>query len=123
TIAAAESKKPELYAGRATRQVMTRVMVFYIATITMIVLIIPWNITTFSGEGLQSPFTVALEHMGIPFASIAMEVVVLTAVLSSLNSCLYITSRSLFALSNFHDASKKLTVVTKRGVPARAILA
>lgn len=123
TIAAAESKKPELYAGRATRQVMTRVMVFYIASISMIVLIIPWNITTFTGEGLQSPFTVALEHMGVPFASVAMEIIVLTAVLSSLNSCLYITSRSLFALSNFHDAPKKITSVTKRGVPARAILA
>lgn len=123
TIAAAESKKPAVYAGRATRQVMTRVMVFYIATITMIVLIIPWNITTFSGEGLQSPFTLALQEMDVPFASVAMEIIVLTAVLSSLNSCLYITSRSLFALGRFHDAPKKLTSVTKRGVPARAILA
>lgn len=123
TIAAAESKDPARYAGRATRQVMTRVMLFYVASILLIVTVIPWNVTNFTGEGLQSPFTVALKQMDVPFASIGMEVVVLTAVLSSLNSCLYITSRSLFALGRFHDAPKKLNSVTRRGVPAWAILA
>lgn len=123
TIAAAESKEPAKSAGRATRQVMTRVMVFYVASITAIVLVIPWNSTNFTGEGVQSPFTVALAQIGVPFASIAMEIVVITAVLSSLNSCLYITSRTLFALSRFHDAPKKWTTVNQRGVPIWAILA
>ncbi len=123
TIAAAESKEPAKSAGRATRQVMTRVMIFYVASVSLIVLVIPWNGTNFTGEGIQSPFTVALKQMGIPFASVAMEIVVITAVLSSLNSCLYITSRTLFALGRFHDAPKKWTTVNKRGVPTWAILA
>jgi len=52
-----------------------------------------------------------------------MEAIVLTAVLSSLNSCLYITSRMLFALADKGDAPKALVKVNKRGVPVRAILA
>lgn len=123
TIAAAESKEPAKYAGRATRQVMVRVFFFYVASITLIVLVIPWNITDFTGEGVQSPFSVALAHIGVPFTSVAMEIVVMTAVLSSLNSCLYITSRMLFALSRYGDAPKQLTRVNKRGVPTWAILA
>lgn len=123
TIAAAESKDPGRLAGRATRQVMTRVMVFYVASITAIVLVIPWNATNFTGEGVQSPFTVALAHMGIPFVSVVMEIVIVTAVLSSLNSCLYITSRTLFGLGRFHDAPQGLTRLNRRRVPSRAILA
>ena len=122
TVAAVESKKPAAYAGKATKQVMYRVFFFYVVTVLLIVAILPWD-TSFVGEHISSPFAVVLDHIGIPATGILMEAVVLTAVLSSLNSCLYITSRMLFALSAQGDAPRALVKVNRRGVPVRAILA
>lgn len=122
TIAAAESKKPVEYAAKATKQVMARVFVFYVLSILLIVAAVPWD-TPFTGESIRSPFAVVLEHIGIPGMSVVMEAIVLTAVLSSLNSCLYITSRMLFALAEKGDAPKSLVKINSRGVPVRAILA
>lgn len=122
TIAAAESKKPAAYAEKATKQVMHRVFFFYVLSVLLIVAILPWN-TSFAGKHISSPFAVALDHIGIPATGVLMEAIVLTAVLSSLNSCLYITSRMLFALSEQGDAPRALVKVNRRGVPVRAILA
>jgi GABA permease len=122
TIAAAESDQPAKYAAKATNQVMYRIFLFYVVSVFLIVAIVPWNFE-FAGVAIQSPFAIALDQLGLPFAPFLMEVVVLTAVLSSLNSCLYITSRSLFALTKQGDAPKFLVKLNKRGVPVRAILA
>ncbi|MGH3360198.1 MAG: amino acid permease [Nocardioidaceae bacterium] len=122
TIAAAESKRPAEYASRATKQVMYRVFFFYVVSVLLIVAIVPWD-TDFAGETIESPFAVVLDRVGIPYTSLLMEAIVLTAVLSCLNSCLYITSRMLFALSEHGDAPKFLVKVNRRGVPVRAILA
>ncbi|OCA87475.1 GABA permease [Bacillus wudalianchiensis] len=122
TIAAAESDQPAKYAAKATNQVMYRIFFFYVVSVFFIVAIVPWNFE-FAGVAIQSPFAIALERLGLPFAPMLMEVVVLTAVLSSLNSCLYITSRSLFTLTKQGDAPKFLVKLSRRGVPVRAILA
>ncbi|GHH99879.1 amino acid permease [Neobacillus kokaensis] len=122
TIAAAESDQPAKYAAKATNQVMYRIFLFYVVSVFIIVAIVPWNFE-FAGVAIQSPFAIALKQLGLPFAPFIMEVVVLTAVLSSLNSCLYITSRSLFTLTKQGDAPKFLVKLNKRGVPVRAILA
>lgn len=122
TIAAAESEKPAEYAAKATKQVMYRVFVFYVISIFLIVCIVPWTFS-FSGEVIQSPFAVALDAAGIPYTSLIMQAVVLTAVLSSLNSCLYITSRMLLTLADQGEAPKFLAKINRRGVPVRAILA
>jgi GABA permease len=61
--------------------------------------------------------------MGIPFADTVMNAVVLTAVLSCLNSGLYTSSRMLFVLAARREAPAALTRVSRRGVPMVAILA
>jgi L-asparagine transporter-like permease len=66
---------------------------------------------------------VALARIGIPWADKIMNVVVLTAVLSCLNSGIYVTSRVLFQLAAKGDAPQWLVTVNARQVPARAILA
>ena len=60
--------------------------------------------------------------MGVPGAGTIMNFVVLTAVLSVLNSSLYTTSRMLFALTRHNDAPRFMTNTTRRGVPIWAIL-
>ncbi len=65
----------------------------------------------------------ALEHMGIPGARTIMNLIVLTAVLSCLNSGVYVTARALFAPWPTRVMRRGwLTVVNSRQVPARAIL-
>src|SRR5215210_1472521 len=83
--------------------------------------IVPWN-TGFTEDIIKSPFTLAFERMGIPGSGTLMNFVVLTAVLSVLNSSLYTTSRMLFALTRHNDAPSFMTNTTARGVPIWAIL-
>src|SRR5215217_6862861 len=123
TIAAAESNEPEEGVARATNAVIYRVLLFYVVSVFFVVCVLPWN-TPFSSQAvLQSPFTLALERMGIPGSGTLMNLVVLTAVLSVLNSSLYTTSRMLFALTRHNDAPGFFTNTTSRGVPIWAILA
>lgn len=118
TIAAAESEEPAKVISRMTVTVTFRILVFYILSILLIVAIVPWNTI----EPGISPFATALKTMGYPGADVAMNAIVLVAVLSCLNSGLYVTSRALFGLARYGDAPQWLVQVNKRKVPARAIL-
>src|SRR3954467_2452896 len=118
TIAAAESDEPEQNVTRATNQVVMRVLTFYVAAIFLIVCVVPWT----DVKSGQSPFIAALEQIGIPGAADVMNAVVVTAVLSCLNSGMYTGSRMLFALARRGDAPEGLLEVNRRGVPVKAIL-
>jgi GABA permease len=118
TIAAAESEEPEKAVARATNQVVARVLVFYVLAVFLMLCVVPWNSTKLG----TSPFATALDTIGIPGAKDVMNAIVVTAVLSCLNSGIYVASRMLFALARRGDAPKSLLEVNARGVPVRAIL-
>lgn len=118
TIAAAESEDPARTVARLTGSVALRILLFYVVSIALIVSIVPW---TQIAPGV-SPFATALDHMNVPGAATIMSIVVLIAVLSCLNSGLYVTSRVLFTLAAKGDAPQWLVAVNRRQVPARAIL-
>ena len=87
-------------------------------SVLLIVLIVPWNSTKLG----DSPFVAALGRIGIPGAADVMNAIVLTAVLSCLNSGLYTASRMLFALARRGDAPTGLLDTNRRRVPVKAIL-
>jgi GABA permease len=118
TIAAAESSEPGQAVARATNSVIWRVLVFYVGSIFLIVTILPWN----DAKVLVSPYVSALDVIGIPGAAWIMNLIILTAVLSCLNSGLYTASRMLFALANHGHAPKGFVALSENGVPVRAIL-
>jgi GABA permease len=118
TIAAAESEEPAKAVAKLTTSVAIRIVLFYVLSILLILAIVPWN-QIVPGE---SPFAEALDRIGVPFAAFMMKMVVLTAVLSCLNSGLYVTSRVLFTLAARGDAPQSLVKLNARKVPARAIL-
>jgi GABA permease len=118
TIAAAESDEPGEAVRKATNSVISRVLVFYVLAIFLIVAIMPWN----SAELGKSPFATTLDEIGIPAAAQVMNAIVLTAVLSCLNSGLYVASRMNFALARHGDAPQWMVQLNSRGVPARAIV-
>src|SRR4051795_5595379 len=118
TIAAAESDDPRRAVTKAMNSVIGRVLVFYVLSIFLIVSILPWNSTKLG----QSPFVAALDEIGVGGAADVMNAVVLTAVLSCLNSGIYVASRMMFALAKRGDAPQWTVRINSRGVPARAIL-
>jgi GABA permease len=119
TIAAAESPDPERAVARATRSVVARILVFFVGSIFLLAVIVPWNSTDLAA----SAYVTAFKTMGIPYADDVMNLVVLTAVLSCLNSGLYTASRMLFVLAARREAPVGLIRVNRRGVPQPAILA
>ena len=117
TIAAAEAHEPAKAVAKATNSVITRVLVFYVGSVLLVVALVPWN-----SAQMATPYVSALDAMGIPAAAHVMNAIVLTAVLSALNSGLYAASRMIFALTRHGDAPLALAKVNRRGVPVRAIL-
>ncbi|WP_017591766.1 amino acid permease [Nocardiopsis potens] len=118
TIAAGESDEPEQGVARATTNVLWRIGLFYIASILVVVAVVPWD----TAELLKSPFVSVMETVGVPAAPLIMEVVVFIAVLSVLNAAMYTSSRMLHVLTRQGDAPRALSKVNRRGVPSRAIL-
>ncbi len=119
TIAAVESAEPQRSIARLTSTVAVRILLFYMLSITLIVAVVPWTAIV---PGI-SPFARALGVIGLRGAETIMNLVVLTAVLSCLNSGLYVTSRVLFGLAGKGEAPAWLVRVNARRVPSRAILA
>ncbi len=117
-IAAAESADPALNVARAARTVALRILVFYVASIAVIVTVLPWDTLA---PGL-SPFTPVLDRIGIPGSSALMSMVIITAVLSCLNSGLYITSRMLHELGRSGDAPPLLAGIARNRVPMAGLL-
>lgn len=118
TVAAAESRDPQLGVERATRSVVARIGIFFVGSVFLLVVILPWH----SVELGASPYVAALRHIGLLGADQVMNAVVLTAVLSCLNSGLYTSSRMLFVLADRRQAPARLVSLSGRGVPHVAIL-
>ncbi|HXW73648.1 MAG TPA: amino acid permease [Steroidobacteraceae bacterium] len=119
TIAAAESAEPERAVAETTQSVIWRVLVFYIGSIFLVVAIVPWNDTM----RMARPYVSVMEALQIPAAATVMSLVILTAVLSALNSGLFASSRMLMALARRTDAPAAFARLDARGVPVAAILA
>jgi GABA permease len=117
TIAAAETAEPAKAVATATNSVITRTLFFYVGSILLVVCLVPWN-----SADIATPYVSALKAIGIPAAAQIMNVVILTAVLSALNSGLYASSRMLFALTRRGDAPGGLAGLSRNGVPRRAIV-
>jgi GABA permease len=118
TIAAAESAQPGRAVARMSTTVIGRILIFYVISLFLIVSVTPWN-TVRSGE---SPFTLALNTMHVPWAGTIMSVIILTAVLSCLNSAFYVSSRVLFILADRGDAPPSLVKLNARRVPVVSVL-
>jgi GABA permease len=118
TVAAAESAQPGRAIAKMTTTVIWRILIFYVVSVFLIVSVIPWN-TVRSGE---SPFTLALNTMHVPWAGTIMSFIILTAVLSCLNSAFYVSSRVLFILAARGDAPQSFIKLNKRRVPVVSVL-
>jgi len=118
TIAAAESAAGARVIARMSTSIIVRILIFYVGAVFFIVSVVPWKHIKIG----QSPFTLALERMHFAWAGLAMDVIILTAVLSCLNSAFYVCSRVLFELADRGDAPPGLVKLNARRVPVRSVL-
>lgn len=116
TIAAAESPDPQHGITKAVRTVIWRISLFYIGSIFIIVSLMPYN------QLPDGSYQSTLEAIGIPGSRIIMDIVILTAVASCLNSALYTASRMLFSLSDRGDAPQVVRKIAGNGAPWVAVL-
>ena len=120
TIAAAESSDPRRNIAKATRAVIWRISVFYLLSILVIISVVPWNDPMLTAQG---SYQRALELMNVPHAKLMMDLVVLVAVASCLNSSIYIASRMIYSLSRRNDAPAFIQRTSAAGVPRAAVIA
>src|SRR5271156_5182808 len=120
-VTAGEAENPEKSIPKAMRTIVFRLIFFYVLAITIMLAMTPWN-QTGAGTGLTaSPFVRAFSSAGIPFAATIMNIVVITAALSSCNTDLYLTTRMLFSLARGKYVPASLAKLASNGVPRRAL--
>ncbi|MFF4569121.1 amino acid permease [Streptomyces sp. NPDC001410] len=120
TLAAGESEDPQKAVTKSTNSIIWRIGVFYLGSILVVVSLLPWNDPSIAKDG---SYVAALDSLGIAHAGEIMNFIVLTSVLSCLNSGLYTASRMAFSLGQRGDAPKAFARTTSRGVPMAAIIA
>ncbi|MBJ7289671.1 amino acid permease [Williamsia sp.] len=117
TIAAAESPDPAKGISKAVNSVIWRIFLFYIGSIFVVVALVPYDRLD------DGSYQTVLQAIGIPGSARIMDIVVLTAVASCLNSALYTASRMLFSLGARGDAPSVVRRLTGNGVPWVAVIA
>ncbi|MBH9702694.1 L-asparagine permease, partial [Burkholderia cepacia] len=117
--AAGECKDPQTMVPRAINSVIWRIGLFYVGSVLLLVLLLPWN----AYQAGQSPFVTFFSKLGVPYIGSVMNIVVLTAALSSLNSGLYCTGRILRSMSMGGSAPKFMSKMSRHHVPYAGILA
>jgi AAT family amino acid transporter len=122
-VTAGEAQRPEVTIPRAMRNIVYRLIGFYVLAIAIMVTMVPWNQTGSSSALSGSPFVTAFAAAHIPFAAAIMNFVVLTAALSSVNTNLYLSTRMLFSLGRGGYAPAWMGKVSSNGVPHRALVA
>jgi AAT family amino acid transporter len=118
-VTSGEAKNPEKAIPRAMRHTIVRLILFYVLAMALLLGLMPWQ----EISPQRSPFVRVFEIIGVKGAASLMNVVVLTAALSSMNTNLYITSRMLFSLARGGDAPRAFGVLGKRGTPLWALFA
>jgi L-asparagine transporter-like permease len=121
-VTAGEAKDPEQAVPRAMKSMVGRLIVFYIAAISLLIGLIPWRQIQPGPDVTASPFVKVFQAMHIPAAAHLVNFVVLTAALSSMNCNLYLSTRMLFSLARGGYAPAQLGKVSSNGTPVNSLL-
>lgn len=117
-IAAGEAAEPEKVMPRAINSVVFRIAVFYIGSTILLALLLPYT----AYREHVSPFVTFFSKIGFAGGGSLMNLVVLTAALSSLNAGLYSTGRILRSMAINGSGPRFTAPMSKSGVPYGGIL-
>ena len=116
--AAGEVENPEKVMPKAINTVIFRIAVFYVGSLILLSLLLPY-VEYKAGE---SPFVTFFGAIGVPGMDVVMNLVVLTAAMSSLNAGLYSTGRILRSMSLNGSAPKFAGCISANSVPYGGIV-
>jgi L-asparagine permease len=116
--AAGEAQDAKKILPRAINSVMYRIALFYVGSVVLLVLLMPWT----AYHAGTSPFVTFFGALGVPGIGTVMNIVVLTAALSSLNSGLYSTGRVLRSLAMGGSAPPFVSKMNAAKVPYGGII-
>ena len=114
---AAETQDPEKNLPKAINSIPIRIIVFYVLALVIVMSVTPWDTINPS----VSPFVNLFSQAGVASAAIIMNLVVLSSVMSSMNSGVFSTSRMLFGLAKDHQAPQALGKLSASAVPRNAL--
>lgn len=117
-IAAGETAEPAKIMPRAINSVVLRIACFYVGSTVLLALLLPYT----AYKEHVSPFVTFFSKIGIDAAGSVMNLVVLTAALSSLNAGLYSTGRILRSMAINGSGPRFTAPMSKTGVPYGGIL-
>ncbi len=126
-ITAGESEDPAKNIPKAVRKIFWRILLFYIATVLIIGLMIPYTDPNLLRNDVAdisvSPFTLVFQNAGLLSAAAVMNAVILTALLSTGNSGMYASTRILFTLASEGKAPRIFARLSQGGIPHHALWA
>ncbi|MCZ9881658.1 amino acid permease [Arthrobacter sp. B2a2-09] len=117
-VAAGETKDPRKIMPKAVNAVIFRIAIFYVGSTALLAMLLPYS----SYKAGESPFVTFFASIGVPGAGDAMNFVVLTAALSSLNAGLYSTGRIYRSMAQTGTAPQFMKRMSRGGVPYGGIL-
>lgn len=113
----AEAKNPKTMLPDAIRKIPIRIMVFYIGTVSVLMMVTPWN----DIPADQSPFVGMFTLVGMVSAASIINAVVISSATSSSNSGIYATSRMLYGLAKNHHAPAVFGKLSSHKIPTGGI--
>ncbi|WP_020663860.1 amino acid permease [Amycolatopsis benzoatilytica] len=117
-LTAAESEDPRTAMPKAVNTVPVRVLLFYVATLAIIMMLNPWNTISTTG----SPFVQIFAGLGLHSAATVLNIVVVTAALSAINSDIFGAGRMIYGLAKRGQAPAAMARVTRNGIPWMTVL-
>lgn len=112
-ITAGEAQDPGRTIPRAINAVPLRILLFYVLTLFVLMSIFPW--TQIGSQG--SPFVQIFDSLGIGSAATILNIVVISAAVSAINSDIFGAGRMLYGMAKQGQAPRGFGMVSRNGVP------
>lgn len=122
TIAAAESEDPSHNVATAVRAIIFRIIVFYIGSVLVITMLLPYAQIQGADVAAQSPFTQVLALANVPGAVGFIEAIIVIALLSAFNAQIYATSRLVYDMAEDGNAPAFFLKKNHSGSPINAVI-
>jgi amino acid transporter, AAT family len=122
-VTAGETKNPSKNLPKVVRNVFWRILLFYILSVLIIGLNVPYNYPNLSEKNTKtSPFTIVFTQVGSNVAGSFINAVILTSVISAANHALFAGTRLMYTLAVDGYAPQFLGGLNGQQVPWIAVL-
>ncbi|MBX8599039.1 amino acid permease [Pseudomonas cichorii] len=112
-ITAGEAKNPQRTLPQAINAVPLRILLFYVLTLFVLMSIYPWPQIGTQG----SPFVQIFDNLGIASAATILNIVVISAAVSAINSDIFGAGRMMYGMALEGQAPAGFARLSRQGVP------